>query len=215
MLMPVPVKVTVVAVPGVIGVVSLVAVIVGATSLASPMPRPLSRVALVPPGLLTVTLWSPITAVLETVNGTVIEVELLTTGVPTVTPVPETVTVAPVWKFVPRIVVVSVVVVAGIGNAEGLRFVIGAPTIVITPALVTVPPSSLVTVMLYRPGVAALPVTLFVGTWFRLKVVPTVTPLIVVMVPPTVATAGVNVVPLTALVNVTTGGLLVGVVVPL
>ena len=100
---PAPVKVkTEEAVPGTMAVVSLVAVIVGATVAASPTAKPPVKVndAPLPPapaeGLVIVTLCSAIPAPDATPNVAVIEEALAVMGVPiTVTPVPDTATVAP------------------------------------------------------------------------------------------------------------------------
>jgi hypothetical protein len=83
--------------------------------------------------------------------------------VATVTPVQtETVTVGPVWKPTPVIVTGTLTVPEpGTGEADGLRFVMPIPVIVKAAGSVTVPPSGLVTVTLYVPGVAELPVSEF------------------------------------------------------
>jgi len=80
---------------------------------------------------------------------------------PTVSAVVEMYTYAPVTKLVPRIVVDTAPALAA--NAEGLRFEIGAATIVRIALVVTVPPSGYVTFKMYVPGEAAPDVVGFSG----------------------------------------------------
>jgi hypothetical protein len=201
-LKPEPVRVSVEAAePGTMGVVALVAVIVGATSDATPTPKALvsrNEAPLPPapvPGFETVMLYRPV-AVVATTRVAVMVVALVTTGgvvVETVTPEPETATVAPDWKPPPVMVTGTFVAEVGIGVAEGLRFVTAIPVTLKMAPEVPLPPSALVTVTVYVPGVAVPLVTEFVGV--------TGTEMVVAFV--TVTDPTVSVVPFTELVKVT------------
>jgi hypothetical protein len=131
-LRPVPVNVTVEAgAPATSPVVAFVAVIVGATSEASPMANAFAKRndAAFPPaetsGLATVTVHSPAVDASNTETTAVIDValtteELTTDSVPAAQP---SVTVAPGSKPAPAMVTVVLAAVVANGNPEGLTFV--------------------------------------------------------------------------------------------
>ncbi|MGA7834064.1 MAG: hypothetical protein WCA31_02535 [Acidimicrobiales bacterium] len=222
-LKPVPVKVTMLeAAPGTMAVVALVAVMVGATVLAAPRPKAPTSAndAPFPPlatdGLETVMVQGPPAAPVAMSSVAVTAVPLVATGAgvaATVTPVQtETATVGPVWKPEPVIVTGSAVVPApGTATAEGLRLLTPIPVIVKIAAVVTVPPSGFVTVTVYVPGVAELPVTEFEELIFTLndvaltKVAVPCTPVVTfpAVNAPVADSVLASVVPFTVLVRVT------------
>jgi hypothetical protein len=106
-------------------------------------------------------------------------VELVSTGglvvetaTPVQPPVPK-VTVGPAWNPPPEIEIGTsiTVLIAGVVIAEGLTLSITMPVTVSRAVEVVVPPSGLVTVTVYVPGVAELPVTELVGLTYVERVV--------------------------------------------